>query len=89
MEVGYIKVEDFLELIKLADRILRETNNYVYIEYGPSSVDIYVMKDGFQRNKDYDLSERFVMYDPWNPRRDAEKFKTIKDYLKGLLENNG
>lgn len=89
MEVGYIKIEDLIDLIRLADRILTETEHYVYIEYGPSSVDVYAMKDGFRRNKDYDLRERFVMYDPWAPEREAERFKEIKDYLKGLLENNG
>ena len=90
MTLGYIKTEDLIDLIRLADRILTETEHYVYIEYGPSSVDIYVMKDGFRRNRDYDLRERFVMYDPWAPKREAEKFKEIKNYLKGLLgENNG
>jgi hypothetical protein len=90
MTLGYIKIEDLIDLIRLADRILTETEHYVYIEYGPSSVDIYVMKDGFRRNRDYDLRERFVMYDPWAPKREAEKFKEIKNYLKGLLgENNG
>lgn len=85
MTLGYIKIEDLIDLIRLADRILTETEHYVYIEYGPSSVDIYVMKDGFRRNRDYDLRERFVMYDPWAPKREAEKFKEIKNYLKGLL----
>lgn len=90
MTLGYIKIEDLIDLIRLANRILTETEHYVYIEYGPSSVDIYVMKDGFRRNRDYDLRERFVMYDPWAPKREAEKFKEIKNYLKGLLgENNG
>lgn len=90
MTLGYIKIEDLIDLIRLADRILTETEHYVYIEYGPSSVDIYVMKDGFRRNRDYDLRERFVMYDPWAPKREAEKFKEIKNYLKGLLgEING
>ena len=90
MTLGYIKIEDLIDLIRLADRILTETEHYVYIEYGPSSVDIYVMKDGFRRNRDYDMRERFVMYDPWAPKREAEKFKEIKNYMKGLLgENNG
>ena len=89
MTLGYIKIEDLIDLIRLANRILTETEHYVYIEYGPSSVDIYVMKDGFRRNRDYDLRERFVMYDPWVPKREAEKFKEIKNYMKGLLgENN-
>ena len=61
MEVGYIKIDDLVELIKLADRVLMETEHYVSICYGPSSVDVLVMKDGFHRNKDYDLSERFVI----------------------------
>lgn len=88
MTLGYIKTEDLIDLIRLADRILTETEHYVYIEYGPSSVDIYVMKDGFHRNRDYDLRERFIMYDPWAPKREAKRFKEIKDYLKGMLEKN-
>jgi hypothetical protein len=85
MQLGYIKIEDFIELVRLADKVIMETEHYVYIEYGPSSVDVYVMKDGLHRNKDYDLVERFVMYDPWAPKRDAEKFCTARDYLKSLL----
>lgn len=90
MEVGYIKIEDFLELIKLADRVLMETNHYVSICYGPTCIDVDVMKNGFTARREFDFSERFIMYDPWVPKRDAEKFKEVKNYLKGLLgENNG
>jgi hypothetical protein len=85
MQLGYIKIEDFIDLVRLADKVIMETEHYVNIEYGPTSIEVYVMKDGFHRSKDYDLKERFAMYDPWAPKRDAEKFGRIKDYLNSLL----
>ena len=87
MELGYIKIDDFIELVRLADKIIMETEHYVVIEYSPLCVDVRVMNDGHDRRKEFDLRERFVIYDPWTPERDAEKFQEIKDYLKGLLNN--
>lgn len=87
MKLGYIKIEDFIELVRLADKVIMETEHYVSIHYTSSNVEIYVMKNGFNYKKEFDFARRFIMYDPWAPERDAEKFQETKEYLKGLLNN--
>ena len=86
MELGYIKIDDIIDLIRLIDKVITETDHYVKVDYGPSLMEVYIMKNGFHYKKDFDFVRRFVMYDPRAPERDAEKFRETKDYLKGLLE---
>lgn len=87
MELGYIKIDDIIDFIRLVDKVITETEHYVNVYYGTSLIEVYIMKNGFHYKKDFDFVRRFVMYDPWAPERDAEKFRETKDYLKGLLNN--
>ena len=72
MKTGYIKIDDIIDLIRLVDKVITETDHYVKIGYGPILVGIYVMKGGFHSEKKYDFVSHFVMYDPWAHKRDAE-----------------
>lgn len=85
-ELGYIKIEDVLELVKLVHRVNMETWHYVDFIFCGFSVSVYVMKHGFQYpGKAWDFVERFSLYNPCDEKEEAEMFCKIRNYLKGLL----
>ena len=89
MEVGKIKLEDVLTIVKLAHRVHMETEHYVGINFSNwgHGVMIYVMEGGFNSKKKYSFAEYFSFYDPYSEERDIRTYCKIKDYLKGLLSD--
>ena len=85
-ELGYIKIEDVLELVKLVHRVNMETRHYVVLDFCGFSTSVYVMKNGFKYpGRVWDFDGRFYFYEPFNKENDVNEFCKIRDYLKGLL----
>ena len=87
-ELGYIKIEDVLELVKLVHRVHMETEHYASIDFcsHETNVVVSVYKEGWARGKEPDLFGFINIYNPWDYEREAERFCRIRNYLKALLE---
>lgn len=86
-ELGYIKIEDVLELVKLVHRVHMETDNYVGIELCNNGYSVLVTahKGRFRTSEEFDLFEFISLYDPKCPQHEVNQYCKIRDYLKGLL----
>lgn len=85
-KLGYIKIEDVMELVKLVHRVHMETEYYASIEFSNFGHDVVVTakEGGFMETK-YSLFKDLEIYNPRNPKYEAEKFLEIRNYLKELL----
>lgn len=86
-ELGYIKIDDVLELVKLVHRVHMETDHYASIQFSNQGYDLFVtaMENGFELSKQYDLFEQFSLYNTNHPQSEVNQYCKIRDYLKGLL----
>ena len=86
-ELGYIKIDDVLELVKLVHRVHMETDHYASIQFSNYGYDITVasMKNGFSSDKKYDLLENFSLYNSRRMLHEVNQYRKIRDYLKDLL----
>lgn len=86
-KLGYIKIEDVMELVKLVHRVHMETKHYVSIQFSNHGHDVFVsvMKGEFKEYKPFELFDGFNIYDPSYPEDEAEQYKKIRNYLKELL----
>lgn len=86
-ELGYIKIDDVLELVKLVHRVHMETDHFASIQFSNYGYDITVtsMKNGFSSDKTYDLFENFSLYNSRCMQHEVNQYCKIRDYLKGLL----
>lgn len=86
-ELGYIKINDVLELVKLVHRVHMETDHYASIQFSNQGYNLLVtaMENGFKASRQYDLFECFNLYDSKYPQIEVSQYCKIRDYLKGLL----